>query len=316
MIEIQLAKEEDLKQLAYIEEVCFPVKEAATLAQFQKRFQAFPECFMVAIVEGRIVGFINGAMIAKQTLSDEMYEDTSYHNVFHAYQSVYGLAVLPAFRHMGIAKKLMQSFINLSKSRQKKGMVLTCKETLIPFYQQCGYTCLGVSHSIHGGAKWYDMIFEFDLPSSLFIPMQFYHLKEAAILFQQCFDNEPWNEQWTYQQAYQHLEEMLSSPYTLAYVLYQNGQFIGMIVGHQMTYMDKQVLCIDELCVCPQLHGQHIGSQLLDYIKEECHKRKIQKIVLQTIRSYLSDYFYKCHGFYEQDYLVSMTCDIKNSHEI
>ena len=156
----------------------------------------------------------------------------------------------------------------------------------------------------------------FDLPSSLFLPMQFYHLKEAAILFQQCFDNEPWNEQWTYQQAYQHLEEMLSSPYTLAYVLYQNGQFIGMIVGHQMTYMDKQVLCIDELCVCPQLHGQHIGSQLLDYIKEECHKRKIQKIVLQTIRSYLSDYFYKCHGFYEQDYLVSMTCDIKNSHEI
>ena len=59
---------------------------------------------------------------------------------------------------MGIAKKLMQSFINLSKSRQKKGMVLTCKEALIPFYQQCGYTCLGVSHSIHGGAKWYDMI--------------------------------------------------------------------------------------------------------------------------------------------------------------
>ena len=51
MIEIQIAKEEDLKQLAYIEEVCFPVKEAATLAQFQKRFQAFPECFLVAIVE-------------------------------------------------------------------------------------------------------------------------------------------------------------------------------------------------------------------------------------------------------------------------
>ena len=37
---------------------------------------------MVAIVEGRIVGFINGAMIAKQTLSDEMYEDTSYHMFF------------------------------------------------------------------------------------------------------------------------------------------------------------------------------------------------------------------------------------------
>lgn len=310
MIEIHLAKEEDLKQLAYIEEVCFPVKEAATLSQFQKRFQAFPECFLVAVVEGKTVGFINGAIISCQKLSDEMYEDTSYHDIQHAYQSVYGLAVLPDFRHMGIAKKLMQSFIDLSKSRQKKGMVLTCKEALIPFYQQCGYTCLGVSQSMHGGAKWYDMIFEFELPSSLFIPMQFYHLKEAAILFQQCFDHEPWNEQWTNQQAYQHLKEMLSSPYTLAYVLYKEGQLIGMIVCHQITYMDKQVLCIDELCVCPQLHGQHVGSQVIDFIKTECQKRKIEQIVLQTIRSYLSDYFYVRQGFSKQNHLVSMICDL------
>lgn len=103
---------------------------------------------------------------------------------------------------------------------------------------------------------------------------------------------------------------MLSSPYTLAYVLYKEGQLIGMIVCHQMTYMDKQVLCIDELCVCPQLHGQHVGSQVIDFIKTECQKRKIEQIVLQTIRSYLSDYFYVRQGFSKQNHLVSMICDL------
>lgn len=44
MIEIQLAKEVDLKQLAYIEEVCFPVKEAATLFNF-KKIPSFPRMF-------------------------------------------------------------------------------------------------------------------------------------------------------------------------------------------------------------------------------------------------------------------------------
>ena len=106
-----------------------------------------------------MLGFINGAMIAKQTLSDEMYEDTSYHNVFHAYQSVYGLAVLPAFRHMGIAKKLMQFFIDLSKSRQKKGMVLTCKETLIPFLSTMWLYLSWCFSFYTWRSKMYDMIF-------------------------------------------------------------------------------------------------------------------------------------------------------------
>ena len=73
-MEIRLAKEQDLIKLAEIERICFPAQEAATKQQFQQRFLAFPDCFLVAVIEGQIVGFINGAMISTRFLIDQYYE--------------------------------------------------------------------------------------------------------------------------------------------------------------------------------------------------------------------------------------------------
>lgn len=230
-MEIRLAKEQDLIKLAEIERICFPAQEAATKQQFQQRFLAFPDCFLVAVIEGQIVGFINGAMISTRFLIDQYYEDTSLHDFNHPYQSIFGLAVLPTFQHRGIAQKLMNAFIDLALIRGKKGLVLTCKKELIDFYKQFGYSCLGVSQSIYGGVTWYDMFLELESHEMCFIPMQYYHLNKCSILFQQCFMQEPWNETWTYEQSYQRLKEMLLSPYALGYVLYRDNQLIGMILG-------------------------------------------------------------------------------------
>lgn len=267
-MEIRLAKEQDLIKLAEIERICFPAQEAATKQQFQQRFLAFPDCFLVAVIEGQIVGFINGAMISTRFLIDQYYEDTSLHDFNHPYQSIFGLAVLPTFQHRGIAQKLMNAFIDLALIRGKKGLVLTCKKELIDFYKQFGYSCLGVSQSIHGGVTWYDMFLELESHEMCFIPMQYYHLNKCSILFQQCFMQEPWNETWTYEQSYQRLKEMLLSPYALGYVLYRDNQLIGMILGRQMTYLEKKELWIDEVCILPELHGQYLGSYLLQQTKK------------------------------------------------
>lgn len=161
-MEIKFANKEDLKKLAEIEKICFPDQEAASLQQFEERFGAFAQNFLIVTVDEKIVGFINGATISNNTISDEMYEHVYLHQDYFPYQSVFGLAVLPEFRHKGIAHNLMNAFINLAKARQKKGMVLTCKEELISFYQQFGYVCLGQSQSQHGGALWYDMFLLFE----------------------------------------------------------------------------------------------------------------------------------------------------------
>ena len=158
MIKLRLAIKEDLETLALIEATCFPQAEAATLAQFEERFQAFPENFLVAIEDNQVVGMINGNTTQEPALPDIFYEQASCHQREGAYMSVFGIDVLPNYQHRGIASQLMHGYIELAKERGKKGIILTCKDHLIPFYESFGYQCLGVSDSSHGGAKWNDML--------------------------------------------------------------------------------------------------------------------------------------------------------------
>ena len=44
------------------------------------------------------------------------------------------------------------------KENEVNGFVLTCKDHLIPFYESCGFRFKGVSKSVHGNAKWNDMV--------------------------------------------------------------------------------------------------------------------------------------------------------------
>ena len=52
---------------------------------------------------------------------------------------------------------LMRHLIDRAKQEKRSGVVLTCKEALIGFYEQFGFVCEGVSESQHGGVSWYEM---------------------------------------------------------------------------------------------------------------------------------------------------------------
>ena len=160
-IQIRQAVIEDLEQVAAVEARCFPAAEAADEKSLKERLEAFPGSFLVAECEGRIAGFINGAATNERTIADEMFEDVSLHDPRGAYQSIFGLDVDEDFRHQGLAGRLMKALIEKAESEGRKGLILTCKEHLIGFYEQFGYCSMGVSKSVHGGAVWYDMILEF-----------------------------------------------------------------------------------------------------------------------------------------------------------
>lgn len=161
-ITIRTVTMKDLEAVTEVERICFPPAEAAGRDAFYQRIQAFPDSFFVAELDGAIVGFINGAVTDERTIRDEMFEDASLHQAMGAYQSIFGLDVLPEYQHKGIASMLMEYMIEKAGSRGKKGLILTCKDRLLPFYEKFGYRNLGVSASVHGGAVWYDMILEFE----------------------------------------------------------------------------------------------------------------------------------------------------------
>ena len=151
----------DLGSILHIEKACFPPNEAASLDSLSKRLQVFPQHFWLLEDEGQLIGFINGMVTDHKTIVDEMFKQAELHNENGSWQCVFGLAVSPTFRRKGYAEKLINHLIQKSKEQKRKGITLTCKEHLIPYYQKLGFVDLGISKSVHGGAVWHDMIIEF-----------------------------------------------------------------------------------------------------------------------------------------------------------
>ncbi len=158
MPNIRPATAADVKTMAAIEQRCFPPTEAASLAKFTARFAVFPECFFVAEVAGQVAGHINGAIYDQPVLADRLYEEPGLHQPNGCYQMVYGLAVNPDYQRQGLASMLTRHFIAASRAKGHKGMVLTCKDHLVDFYEKLGFVNQGRSASSHGGAEWFDML--------------------------------------------------------------------------------------------------------------------------------------------------------------
>ena len=151
----------DAGVLAAIEAACFPAAEAATQEEFRQRLAVYPRHFWLLEEDGAVVGFINGMVTDEATIRDEMYADASLHNEQGAWQAIFGVNTLPAYRRQGRAARMMERVIADARAQGRKGCILTCKDRLIHYYETFGYRNEGVSRSVHGGVVWYDMRLKF-----------------------------------------------------------------------------------------------------------------------------------------------------------
>lgn len=158
---IRTVSPSDLDVVTLVEATCFSKAEAAPKAALDERIVAFSESFFVAEHEGEIIGFVNGNVTNDRVISDDMFANAALHNPEGRYQAIFGLAVIPSFQKQGIAAKLLYRLIADAKRKSRKGVILTCKEELLPYYTGFGFINIGVSQSTHGGSMWYDMIIEF-----------------------------------------------------------------------------------------------------------------------------------------------------------
>lgn len=155
---IRNATIDDLHAIHHIENLCFPPNEAASLDSFSKRLLVFPHHFWLLEEEGQLIGFINGMVTNTETIADEMFAHAELHNESGSWQTIFGIAVSPAFRRKGYGERLINHLIKKSKEQNRAGVTLTCKEYLISYYEKFGFIDLGISKSVHGGEVWHDMI--------------------------------------------------------------------------------------------------------------------------------------------------------------
>lgn len=147
----------DLQSLTAVEAECFPPAEAATEEDIKARLKVYPNHFWLLLDGERVVGFIDGMVTDEADLRDEMYEDARLHREGGDWQMIFGLNTVPAYRRQGCAGKLMERMIEAAREEGRRGLVLTCKDRLVPYYSKFGFVSEGVSQSEHGGVVWYQM---------------------------------------------------------------------------------------------------------------------------------------------------------------
>lgn len=154
---IRHATPADLPTLTAVEAACFPPAEAASEQDFAARLAVYPNHFWLLEEDGALVSFINGLVTDEPQLRDEMYADASLHCEDGAWQMIFGVNTLPAFRRRGLAAQVMARVLADARAQGRKGCVLTCKAELLHYYEKFGFRNEGVSSSVHGGALWYSM---------------------------------------------------------------------------------------------------------------------------------------------------------------
>ena len=152
---------EDAEILSKVEVTCFPLNEAATSKEIQERLNVYANHFLLLFEENRLISFIDGFCTNYKDLTDEMYSDASIHDEDGDWQMIFGLNTLPDYQRKGNAAKIMNAMIDLARQEKRKGLVLTCKDRLVPYYSKFGFKNEGVSSSVHGGVVWYQMRLEF-----------------------------------------------------------------------------------------------------------------------------------------------------------
>ena len=147
----------DLDECLTVETSGFPPGEAASRETIRLRIETFPEGFLVAEVDGRIVGILNSAATNKDDIGDEELKQLIGHDAAGRNMVVFALAVLPDFQNQGIARQLMSTFVEEARERGKQNVLLMCKQYLINYYERMGFDHIGLSRSTHGGAEWHEM---------------------------------------------------------------------------------------------------------------------------------------------------------------
>ena len=154
---IRTATMKDLEAVAAVEAECFPPAEAATKEAFAKRLEYYGNHFWLMYDGDKLISFVDGFVTDEADLTDEMYEKAELHNEHGAWQMIFGVNTVPSYRKRGCAGELIKRAIADAKAQGRKGLVLTCKDRLVPYYAGFGFIHEGVSESVHGNAVWNQM---------------------------------------------------------------------------------------------------------------------------------------------------------------
>ena len=105
-------------------------------------------------------------------------------------------------------------------------------------------------------------------------------IDELSKMYVECFNAEPWNDKWTEETAAKRLLKMLSYDGAYGIICRENGNILGMILGHDEYYYDGVNFEIKEFCIRAGIQGKGTGAKLLKYFEDKLKDKGINKIYI------------------------------------
>mgnify|MGYP000019242224 FL=1 len=150
----------DLEAAYKIEASNFSPEEAASYEAVKSRIAKIPDTFLVAEIDGQVAGYIEGPAVNVRHLTDDLFQTVVENPATGGYIAVTSLSVAEDFKGQAVGTKLIAALKDLAREQKRDGITLTCHDYLISYYEKNGFTNDGQSQSTHGGAVWYDMVWE------------------------------------------------------------------------------------------------------------------------------------------------------------
>lgn len=136
---IRTVKMADLDRIVDIESKAFQMSKEMTKKDMIGRIENYPDTFLVAEVDGEVVGHVFGPASKDRYIKDELYFKNHPNHPQDKYQTILSLAVDEKYRKQGIATDLLKKMDDVAKSENRQAISLTCLPKLFSFYEKRGY---------------------------------------------------------------------------------------------------------------------------------------------------------------------------------
>lgn len=130
---------DDLEEVVNLESAEFKMTKEQTKNDMMGRIENYPDTFLVAQEDGKVIGHIFGPAFNKRYIEDELYFENHPNQKDDRYQMVLSLAVLPEYRKQGVATKLIEAMTQEARKQNRQAISLTCLPKLIKFYEKRGF---------------------------------------------------------------------------------------------------------------------------------------------------------------------------------
>lgn len=159
-MEIRHVQITDWERISQIETSNFSPEEAAKPEVIRKRIETIADTFLVATFDEQIAGYIEGPVITERYISDDLFHDVSPNPTEKGFIAITSLSIAKEYQGQAIGTTLLAALKDLAVAQNRQGITLTCHDYLISYYEMNGFSDEGESLSQHGGAKWFNLVWE------------------------------------------------------------------------------------------------------------------------------------------------------------